>query len=82
MTVEAANDYDPASQVNRATWFISTAETRDAWVVPLHLRSIFPQELPVLLAANRFRLVRRDGDFAGGTFTSSSASQVCQCQIA
>lgn len=82
VTVEETNDYDSCSQVNRATWFISTAEKTDAWVVPLHLRSIFPQELLVLLATNRFRLVRRDGDFAGGAFTSSSANQVCQCQVA
>jgi hypothetical protein len=44
ITVEGTDDYDPVSQVNRATWFISTSAQRDAWVVPLHLRSIFPQE--------------------------------------
>jgi SAM-dependent methyltransferase len=82
VTVEETIDYDRHSQVNRATWFISTAEKRDAWVVPLHLRSIFPQELLVLLATNGFRLVRRDGDFVGGGFTSASASQVCQCHLA
>ena len=81
-TVEATNDYDRHSQINRATWFISTPETRDAWVVPLHLRSIFPQELLALVAANGFRLMRRDGDFVGGSFTSASARQVCQCQVA
>jgi hypothetical protein len=48
-------DYDRHSQVNRSTWFISTAEQRDAWVVQLHLRR---------------------------SFTSSSASQVCQCRLA
>jgi hypothetical protein len=82
ITVEATMDYDRLSQVNRATWFISTAGKRDAWVVPLHLRSIFPQELRILVAANGFRLVRRDGDYSGSTFTSASPSQVCQCQVA
>lgn len=82
VTVEATNDYDRHSQVNRATWFISTAGKRDAWVVPLHLRSIFPQELLTLLAANGVDLVRRDGDFAGGPFTSASPIQVCQCRLA
>jgi SAM-dependent methyltransferase len=82
LTVEATNDYDRHSQVNRATWFISTAEQRDAWVVPLHLRSIFPQELLALLAANGVHLLRRDGDFAGGRFTSTSTTQVCQCRLA
>ena len=81
LTVEATNDYERDSQVNRATWFISTADRRDAWVVPLHLRSIFPQELLALTAANGFRLTRRDGDFVGGGFTSASANQVCQCQV-
>jgi SAM-dependent methyltransferase len=82
ITVEATSDYDPLSQVNRATWFISTAEKRDAWVAPLHLRSIFPQELLTLLAVNGFRLLRRDGDFTGGAFTGASANQVCQCRVA
>jgi len=82
LTVEATNNYDLRSQVNRATWFISTAEKRDAWVVPLHLRSIFPQELLALLAANGFDLLRRDGDDSGGEFTSTSQNQVCQCRLA
>ncbi len=82
LTVEATMDYDRESQVNRATWFISTREKRDAWIVPLHLRSIFPQELLVLLATHGFRLARRDGDFAGGPFTSASTNQVCECSIA
>ena len=82
LIVEATNDYDRHSQVNRATWYISTAEQRDAWVIPLHLRSIFPQELLALLAANGVHLIRRDGDFAGGPFTPASASQVCQCRFA
>jgi SAM-dependent methyltransferase len=82
VTVEATNDYDRHSQVNRAAWFVSTAGKRDAWVFPLHLRSIFPQELLALLAANGVHLIRRDGDFAGGGFTSTSANQVCQCRFA
>jgi SAM-dependent methyltransferase len=82
ITVEATNDYDCERQVDRATWFISTAQRRDAWVLPLHLRSIFPQELLTLLALNGIRLTRRDGDFSGSTFSSASASQVCQCRLA
>jgi SAM-dependent methyltransferase len=80
LTVEATNDYDPASQVNRATLFVSTPAQRDLWVSPLHLRSIFPQELLSLLAANGFRLLRRDGDFRDGPFIGTSPRQVCQCQ--
>jgi hypothetical protein len=44
--------------------------------------SVFPQELLALLAVNGVRLTRRDGDFIGGSFTSTSASQVCQCRLA
>jgi SAM-dependent methyltransferase len=80
LLVEATVDYDRRSQVDRATWFISTTAQRDRWVAPLHLRSIFPQELPLLLQKGGFRLVRRDGDYTGGPFSSASGNQVCQCQ--
>lgn len=81
ITVEATSDYDAATQVNRATWYISTPGHPDRWVTPLHLRSIFPQELPLLLAASGFRLLGRAGDLQGGPFTSASARQVCVCAI-
>ena len=81
LTVEATSDYDAASQVNRSNWYVSTAERRDVWVFPVHLRSIFPQELLTLLTLNRVELLRRDGDLAGGEFTSASNSQVCQCRL-
>jgi SAM-dependent methyltransferase len=80
LIIEETNDYDRHSQVNRATWFISTTAHRDRWVAPMHLRSIFPQELVVLLAKNGFRLLRRDGNYTGGSFSSASGSQVCQCR--
>jgi SAM-dependent methyltransferase len=79
--VEETIDYDRRSQTNYATWFISTTENRDKWVTSMHLRSIFPQELVVLLKANGFRLLRRDGDYTGGTFLSASGIVVCQCQV-
>jgi SAM-dependent methyltransferase len=80
LSVEATSDYDALAQVNRATWFISTPQQRDAWVTPLHLRWIFPQELTALLAANGLRLERRDGDYGGGDFTGASPLQVCRCR--
>jgi SAM-dependent methyltransferase len=82
LKVEATSDYDSASQVNRATWYISTPGHPDRWVAPLHLRSIFPEELPLLLAAGGFRLRSRVGDLRGGTFTSASPRQVCVCERA
>lgn len=82
LTVEATADYDAASQVNRATWYVSTPTHRDRWVMPLHLRSVFPEELPLLLAASGFRLRSRAGDLHGGAFTSASPRQVCICDLA
>jgi SAM-dependent methyltransferase len=82
VTVEATSDYDAATQVNRATWFVSTQAQRDAWVAPLHLRSIFPQELPLLLERGGFRLVSRHGDFSGAPFASHTPRQVCLCTAA
>jgi SAM-dependent methyltransferase len=82
LTVEATADYDAASQVNRATWYVSTPEHPDRWVAPIHLRSIFPEELPLLLAASGFRLRSRAGDLRGGAFASASPRQVCVCELA
>ena len=64
LRVESANDYDSATQVNRATWYISTPEKRDAWIVPLALRSIFPQELPAMLSAAGLELISRFGELS------------------
>jgi hypothetical protein len=82
LSVETTHDYDSATQVNRATWYISTPAQRDAWVVPLTIRSIFPQELPLLLSAGGLRLIERFGDLSMGEFRSSSSSQICLCEAA
>jgi SAM-dependent methyltransferase len=82
LIVEATNDYDAAAQVNRATWYISAPTMQRSWVMPLHLRSIFPQELPLLLERNGLRLSRREGDLLGGPFTATSGRQVCVCEVA
>jgi SAM-dependent methyltransferase len=76
---EATADYDRATQVNRATWYLSSPGRPDFLVAPLHLRSIFPQELPLLLRAGGFVLAARYGDFAGGAFDRTSRQQVCLC---
>jgi SAM-dependent methyltransferase len=80
LSVEETNDYDNATQVNHACWYVSTPGKRDAWVLPLALRNIFPQELPLLLAAGGFHLQSREGDMDHTRFDSSSRSQVCICQ--
>jgi SAM-dependent methyltransferase len=80
--VEATMDYDAATQVNRSAFHFSAPGKPDYLTVPLHLRSLFPLELPLLLAANGLELEARFGDFGGVPFTSASARQVCICRVA
>jgi len=80
LTVEDTSRYDTAAQVTHSTWHISTTDTRDAWTVPLVLRSIFPQELPLLLSAAGFELVSRFGSLARAPFGDGSRFQVCLCR--
>lgn len=80
LRVEATHDYDSATQVNRGTLYISTAEKPDAWVVPLALRSIFPQELPLLISAAGLELIDRFGELSGAPFVPGSRLQVCLCR--
>jgi hypothetical protein len=75
--VETTVNYDAATQVNYAAWHLSAPGRPNYLTIPLHLRCIFPQELPMLLAANGFRLDTRYGDFGGEPFTSESPRQVC-----
>jgi SAM-dependent methyltransferase len=76
---EATSDYDRATQVNRATWYLSAPGRPDFLVAPLHLRSLYPQELRLLLRAAGFSLVAHHGDYDGRPFASGSRQQVCVC---
>ena len=78
--VEETHDYDPATQVNHATWYISTPDRRDAWIVPLVLRSISPEELEALLSAAGLELVSRFGELSRAPFGPGSRVQVCLCR--
>jgi SAM-dependent methyltransferase len=80
--VEASMDYDAATQVNRSTFHFSAPGRPDYMTAPIHLRSLFPLELPLLLSANGYRLEARYGDFGGEPFGSGSARQVCICRVA
>jgi SAM-dependent methyltransferase len=80
LSVEETTDYDPATQVGRSRWYISAPGRPDAWVLPLELRNIFPQELPLLLAAGGFHLKSRMGDLSQTPFNSASRLQLCLCQ--
>ena len=82
LSVEETTDYDCATQVSRSRWYVSAPGKPDAWNLSLELRSIFPQELPLLLAAGGFHLESRVGDLYETSFHSNSRSQVCLCQAA
>ena len=80
LSVEATHDYDSATQVNRGTWYISAPDRRDAWTVPMVLRSIFPQELPLLLSAAGLELISRFGELSRAPFGAGSRIQACLCR--
>jgi len=80
LTVEATFDYDPATQVNRGRWYISTRDKQDSWIFPMVLRSIFPQELPLLISAAGLELINRFGELSGAPFGPGSRVQVCLCR--
>jgi SAM-dependent methyltransferase len=80
LRVETTHVYDPAAQVDRATWYISTPDQPDAWTLPMSLRSIFPQELPLLIAAGGLELIDRFGDLSRTPFSPGSRAQVCLCR--
>jgi SAM-dependent methyltransferase len=82
LSVESTHDYDAAEQTDRGTWFISAGDERDKWVVSVVVRSIFPQELPLLLQAAGLRLLNRFGNLSKDPFVAGSAQQVCMCQAA
>jgi SAM-dependent methyltransferase len=82
VSVDVAETYDAAAQVTRGTWYFSSDSQPDYVVVPLELRSIFPQELPLLLSLGGLRLVERFGDWSRGPLTAEAALQLCVCESA
>jgi len=78
--VEVADTYDAAAQVTRGTWHFSADSEPDFAVAPLEIRSIFPQELPLLLSLGGLRLVERFGDWSRRPFTADAAIQLCVCE--
>ncbi len=80
LSVEEISEYEAATQVGHARWFISAPGKPDAWTLRLDLRSIFPQELPLLLAAAGLHLKSRASDFQQMPFHSASRVQVCICE--
>ena len=54
--VDVAETYDALAQVTRGTWHLWTDSEPDVVVAPLEIRSIFPQELPLLISLGGLRL--------------------------
>lgn len=71
--------YDPLTQVSDVVWYWSTEKERDFWKCSLQMRSIFPQEMPLLIVSGGLRLEQRFGDFDGSPMTSESPRQICVC---
>ncbi|GAB3916388.1 methyltransferase [Microlunatus endophyticus] len=82
VSVDTADTYDAAAQVTRGTWFLSTDAEADFVVAPLELRSIFPQELLMLIGHAGLRLIDRFGDWSGRQFTGDAPLQLCICEAA
>ena len=80
VSVDVAEIYDAPAQVTRGTWYLSTNSEPDFVVAPLEIRSIFPQELPLLVSLGGLRLVERFGDWSGRPFTGDAAIQLCVCE--
>jgi SAM-dependent methyltransferase len=80
--VDVAETYDAAAQVTRGTWYFSTASEADFAVAPLEIRSIFPQELLLLLSLGGLRVVERFGDWSRTPFTADAPLQLHVCEAA
>lgn len=76
---EALTRYDPLSQVSHVNWYWSTEREHDFFTNSWQLRSIFPQEMPLLIASGGLRLVERCGDFDRSPLTVNSRRQICVC---
>lgn len=80
--VDVDDTYDAAAQVTRGRWYLSTDSEPDFQTVSIEVRSIFPQELPVLLERAGLRLVERFGGWDGEPFAADSPIQICVCESA
>lgn len=78
--VDVAETYDAAAQVTHARWYCSTDSEADFVVAPLEIRSIFPQELPLLLSLGGLRVVERFGDWTRGPLAADAALQLFICE--
>ena len=78
--VDVAETYDAVAQVTRGTWFFSTEAEADFVVAPLEMRSIVPQELPLLLELGGLGGVERFGGWSRAPLTADAALQIYVCE--
>ena len=78
--VDVAETYDAATQVTHGHWYFSSESEADFVVAPLGIRSIFPQELPLLLSLGGLRAVERFGDWTRAPFTADAPLQLYICE--
>jgi len=81
ITVEETARYDPLIQVRHVDWYWSSVTEKDFWRVTLPMRSIFPQEMPLLIASGGLRLIARFGDFDRSPLAAGSMRQICVCGL-
>jgi SAM-dependent methyltransferase len=74
--IEELLAYDPVSQVRVLQWHLTARDERRR-TEEMRLRTIFPQELPLLLNAAGLELAARFGDFEGNSLSADSLNQVC-----
>jgi SAM-dependent methyltransferase len=79
ITVEETLRYEPLTQVSHVDWYWSSETEKDFWKVPLRMRSIFPQEMPLLIASGGLRLIERFGDFDRTPLVAQGVRQICVC---
>ncbi|UFS92888.1 methyltransferase domain-containing protein [Bradyrhizobium daqingense] len=81
ITIEETARYDPLAQVRHVEWYWSSETETDFWRVKLPMRSIFPQEMPLLIASGGLGLIARFGDFDHSPLTAGSMRQICLCGL-
>ncbi|MFD2648644.1 class I SAM-dependent methyltransferase [Devosia albogilva] len=80
VTVEETITYDPVSQVSQADWYWSTKLDPTFRRTTIHMRQIYPQEMPLLLQLGGLTLASRFGDFVRQPLDPESWRQVCLCR--
>jgi SAM-dependent methyltransferase len=79
ITVEETVRYDPLTQLSHVDWYWSREAEKDFWKMPLQMRNVFPQEMPLLIASGGLRLIERFGDFDRSPLVTGSPRQICVC---